>query len=143
MTKSTLTPRERLQREEQPSRSSIANLIVIGASAGGHGVLVEILKSFSVDMPAAIVILLHMPLEADFGLKSSLGRFSHLRMIEVKNQEALQQGCIFIPPPGKSATFVRGLITVERGIPVRPVSTINASSLRPPRILASASSGSF
>jgi chemotaxis response regulator CheB len=60
--KSTLTSGERLQRQGQASSSRIANLIVIGASAGGHAALVEILKNSSADMPAAIVILLHMAL---------------------------------------------------------------------------------
>ena len=76
-------------------------------------------------MPAAIVILLHMPLESASSLKQWLGRFSRLPIIEVENQEPLQQGFIFVLPPGRSATFSRGMITVEHDIPKRPVSTIN------------------
>ena len=121
----SLTSGERLRRQGQASPSGIANLIVIGASAGGHHALVEILKNFSADMPAAIVILLHMPLESPPRLKEFLERFSRLPIIETENQEPLQQGFVFVPPPGRSATFSGGMITVEHDIPARPVSTIN------------------
>src|SRR5262245_36708740 len=76
-------------------------------------------------MPAAIVIVLHMPLGRGISLKSTLSRFSRLPIIEVENEEPLQQGCIFIPPPGRSAIVGQGMITVERDIPDRPTTTIN------------------
>ena len=120
-----MTSGERLQRQGQAKPGGLANLIVIGASAGGHQALVEILKDLSADMPAAIVILLHLPLESPHRLSESLGRFSLLPVIGVENQEPLRQGFIFIPPPGKSATLRRGMITVEGGIRENPVSTIN------------------
>ena len=123
--KAPLTSGERLQRQGQASPTGIANLIVIGASAGGHQVIVEIVKNLSVDMPAAIVILLHAPLESPSFLKESLGRFSRLPLIKVENREPLQQGCIFVLPPGRSASVGPGVITVEDEIHERPASTIN------------------
>lgn len=77
-------------------------------------------------MPAAIVILLHMALGSAYTLKTSLARTSRLPIIQVENQETLQQGFIFVPPPGRSATLHRGMITVKHGIPRRPVNTINS-----------------
>lgn len=122
--KSSWTAGERLQRQGQASTTGIENLIVIGASAGGHRAVVEIFKNLSADMPAAIVLLLHMPLSSPSNLES-LGRFSQLPMIQVQNQEPLQQGFIFIPPPGRSVICSRGMLTVEQGIPDRPARTIN------------------
>jgi chemotaxis response regulator CheB len=66
-----------LEEYTRESQLRAANLIIIGASAGGHQALVEIFKSLSADMPTAIVILLHMPLESQHGLKEPLGRFSY------------------------------------------------------------------
>jgi two-component system chemotaxis response regulator CheB len=106
-------------------RTRITNLIVIGASAGGHRAVEEILKNITTDMPAAIVILLHAPLQIPWTRKSLLGRFSRLPVIEVENRENLREGFIFFPPPGRSATFSGGVITAEQGIPDRPASTIN------------------
>ena len=123
--KAPLTSGERLHRRGQASPTSIENLIVIGGSAGGHRAVVEILKELSADMPAAIVILLHAPLGYPSSLKESLGRFSRLPIVEVENREPLRQGFIFVLPPGMSAIFSRGVITVEHEIPHRPATTIN------------------
>jgi chemotaxis response regulator CheB len=123
--KSSLTAEERLQRQGRASPGDIANLIVIGASAGGHQALREIVKSLSADMPAAIVILVHMPLGSSHSLKESLGRYSRLPIIEVENHEPLQQGFIFVPPPGRPATVSCEMVTVEQEIPDRPATTIN------------------
>ncbi|MFN7995851.1 MAG: chemotaxis protein CheB [Bryobacteraceae bacterium] len=117
--------RERLQRQAQASPSAIANLIVIGASAGGHTILVDILKNISEDMPAAIVILLHAPLGSTSYLRESLKRFSRLPVIHVENREPLQQGFVYVLPPGRSASFDSGMVTVEQENATRPVSTIN------------------
>lgn len=132
MQKSKLTSTERLQRQGQRSpvqdktdTGEIANLIVIGASAGGHQALSEVFKDFSVDMPAAIVVLLHMSLGALPSFKKILGRFSRLPIKEVENQERLQQGFIFVPPPGKSANFTNGIIRVEHEVPEQRGITIN------------------
>lgn len=123
--KSSLTTEERLQRQGQASASRIENLIVIGTSAGGHLALVEILKSVPADIPAAVVILLHMSLDSPLRLTESLGQVSRLPIITVEDQETLQQGFIFVPLPGRSATFSDGMITVEHRIPDRPATTIN------------------
>lgn len=55
-------------------RTLIGNLIVVGTSAGGYSALVEILSDLSADIPAAIVILLHMPIGAEHSLEDSLRR---------------------------------------------------------------------
>src|SRR5262245_11027637 len=130
--KSTLTSGERLQRQGQASSAQgetvkyrIANLIVIGASAGGHQALAEVFKDLSADIPAAIVVVQHMASGRLPSFKKTLGGYSRLPIREVENQERLKQGVIFVPPPGKSADFANGMIRVERGVPQEPGITIN------------------
>ena len=132
MQKSTLTSRERLERQGQASSASggrnkhrIDNLIVIGTSRGGHRALAEIFKDLSVDMPAAIVIVLHLPTTSRPAFEKTLGRYCRLPIKEVVDQERLQQGIIFVPPPGKSAEFTNGMIRVKHDFPNMRVSTIN------------------
>lgn len=120
-----LTSGERLRRKGQAAPARIANLIVIGGSAGGYKVFVEILKSLPADMPAAIVILLHAPVGSPSFLKQLLGRFSRLPIIGVEKPEPLRQGFVFVLPPGRFAIFSRGTITIERNVPIRPPVTIN------------------
>jgi two-component system chemotaxis response regulator CheB len=76
-------------------------------------------------MPAAIVVLLHMPLGSSQSLKWSLERFSRLPIIEVENQERLQQGFIFVPAAGGSATCSHTMIMVEHNVSDRPMNSIN------------------
>ncbi|MGE5492353.1 MAG: chemotaxis protein CheB [Actinomycetota bacterium] len=121
---------ERLQRHGHTTLASgehrrIENLIVIGASAGGYMALVEIIKDISVDMPAAIVILLHRALGSPSILKASLQGHSRLPIIDVESDEPLKQGAVFIPPPGRSVRFSDGRITVDFDVPERPTVTIN------------------
>jgi two-component system chemotaxis response regulator CheB len=54
-----------------------------------------------------------------------LGRFSRIPIKEVEDQERLQQGIIFVPPPGKSADFKDGMIRVDREVPDKRGITIN------------------
>ncbi len=86
----------------------------------------EILSELSTDIPAAIVILLHMPLGSEHRLKNSLGRFTRVPIVSVESSERLQHGIIFVPPPGESAIFRGGMIIVDRvAVPERPINTIN------------------
>jgi two-component system chemotaxis response regulator CheB len=112
-----------VRREKDEQR--IDNLIVIGTSAGGHRALAELFKDFSEHMPAAIVILLHMPKTGASAFKTMMGRFSRLPIIEVMDHEPLRQGVIFVPSPGHSAILAHGTIRVDRESPDRPVNTIN------------------
>lgn len=131
MQKSTLTSRERLERQGQSRSASggrnkrrINNLIVIGTSAGGHRALAQLFKDLSVDMPAVVVIVLHMPTES-LSFKKMLGRYCRLPIREIVDRERLQEGFIFVPPAGKSAEFNNGMIRVKHDIPNMRVSTIN------------------
>jgi two-component system chemotaxis response regulator CheB len=105
--------------------ADVANVIVIGASAGGHRALTEVIKNLPADLPAAIVILLHMQLGSPYRLKETLARYSRLPIIEVEGEAPLREGAMYIPLGGRSATFGDGTLSVGGDIPTRPLSTIN------------------
>lgn len=137
MPPSKLTSGERLQRKGQPPAAPRArhqpplnNLIIVGASAGGYRVLMEILRDLPSDIPAAIVIILHMPLGSSHDLAQSLARSSRLPIVTVEEPTALRQGTIFLPPPGRSMIIRRGKLIVEdlaetNERPRHPTTTIN------------------
>ncbi len=129
---SKLTSGERLRREGQGQattgngKTPLQNLIVIGASAGGYDALTDIVRELSPEIPAAIIILLHLPSGSEHPLRNSLGRLTLIPVVQVESSEPLRHGAIFVPPPGKSATFRGGLIIVDpEAVPERPVTTIN------------------
>jgi two-component system chemotaxis response regulator CheB len=132
MQKSKLTSRERLERQGQARSASggrdkrrIDHVIVIGTSAGGYRALARMFKDLSADMPAVIVIVLHMPTKSPAHFQKILGKHCRLPIKEIVDQEYLQQGFIFVPPSGKSAEFTNGMIRVKHDIPDMRVSTIN------------------
>ena len=132
MPKSKLTSGERLRRKGQVQAStrnrkkrSVRNLIIVGASAGGYRALSEIFRDLPPDIPAAIVVILHLPTGSIHDLGVSLGRFTRIPFVSVEKSEPLRESIIFLPPPGRSMTFHRGMITVETRSPARPVTTIN------------------
>ena len=77
----------RLRREGQQPESFVTltdlpldSLIVIGASAGGHRALQEVVRGLSHDLPAAVVILLHSSLRpvSGYGLEKALCQSTQL-----------------------------------------------------------------
>src|SRR5690348_14931250 len=109
---SKLTSGERLQRKGQAQapvskrETFVGSVIVIGASAGGHRAMEEILKDLSADIPAAIVVLIHIPVGGKYSLENFLERRTRIPIVPVRRFERLQQRTIFVLPPGKSATFL-------------------------------------
>ena len=134
---SKLTSGERLRRKGQAQapvgtgkRTLLGNLIIMGASAGGLHALSEILRDLSTDIPAAIVVLVHMPLDFEHNLKATLERFTRIPIVPVESSEPLQQQSIFVLPPGRSASFHRGMIIVDHGsVPERPFTTTTIDRL--------------
>jgi chemotaxis response regulator CheB len=129
---SELTSGERLRRKGQVQATTrngttlVQNLIIVGASAGGYDALIKILRELSTEIPAAIVVLLHMSLDSNYRLKDTLRRFTEIPIVSVENSELLRHGAIFLPPPGKSATFRSGRLIVDRkAAQERQVTTIS------------------
>ena len=115
---SKLTSGERLQRTGQTQatirgKTSIGNLIVMGASAGGHHALKEILRDLPIDIPATIIILIHGRVGSEYDLGGVLEHFTRIPIVPVQSSEPLQHQTIFLLPPGRSASFHRGRIVVD------------------------------
>jgi two-component system, chemotaxis family, protein-glutamate methylesterase/glutaminase len=128
------TGRDRLRRREQrpgrPSSSSIENLIVIGASAGGHTALKGVLRGISQDIPAALIIMQHMPSAssdaAKFSLTDWLQQATRIPVVLISDGERLRMGIVYVVPPGMSATLGAGMfhiVSYDKGS--GPVTTIN------------------
>ena len=124
------------RRKEQPERTGrptelpLANLIVIGASAGGHKALWEVLRGISQNIPAAVIITQHMASKEAFGVQSFrldawLRDATAVPVTQIHSRERLRSGVIYTTPPGMSASLkgrTLHLTPQDRGA---PFSTIN------------------
>jgi hypothetical protein len=128
---SKLTSGERLQRKGQTEapiegKTFAGNLVVMGASAGGFQAFQEVLLDLSIDIPAAIVVLIHQKLGSEYRLEDLLKQFTRIPIVPVRSSEPLQHHTIFVLPPGKSASFYDGRIIVgDETVPDQPSITIN------------------
>src|SRR5262245_8572055 len=130
------TGRERLRRREKQLPevrpwSSIENLIVVGASAGGHKALREVLGSLSEGIPAALIIMQHMPSTpssdaAKFRFNDWLQGTTRIPVVQISDGEPLRMGVIYVVPPGMSVTLRAGqlhIVSYDRGS--AQITTIN------------------
>jgi chemotaxis response regulator CheB len=128
---SKLTSGERLRRERQnqapiKGRAFIGNVIVMGASAGGHHALKEILRDLPADFPAAIIVLVHSPLRTVSRLGEVLERSTRIPIVSVRSSELARPQTIFVLPPGMSASFHGGRIIVDgQTVPGETITSIN------------------
>ncbi len=112
--KPLLTETEQAPREEPPAapvsslpktplpaaplRPGAYALVAIGVSTGGPEALKAVIPPLSADIPAAVIITIHMPAAFTASLAASLDRMSRLRVKEAKNGDTLERGFCYIAP---------------------------------------------
>ncbi len=80
-----------------PFRSGL-KLIVIGTSSGGPRALKEIIPQFPATLPAAIIIVQHMPKGFTASLAQRLNKESPLTVKEAQNSDKLSPGLALVAP---------------------------------------------
>jgi two-component system, chemotaxis family, protein-glutamate methylesterase/glutaminase len=89
------------------------NVIGIGLSAGGLEPLIDIVTALPGDIPAALVILPHMPPNAESRLNDILGRASRLIVVTVHTIEYLEAGHCYVPAKGHQLIVKGGFVEVQ------------------------------
>jgi len=102
----------------QPATCAVA----IAASTGGPRALLEIVPQLPAELPAAVVVVQHMPAVFTAYLAERLDRSSALQVKEAGAGELLKAGVVYLAPGGLHMALQRtagGIsITLENGEPV-------------------------
>lgn len=78
--------------------SYIPNLIVVGTSTGGPKALHVLLQDLPADLPAALLIVQHMPPGFTRSLAHRLDMQSSIRVLEAEEGMMVESGCAYIAP---------------------------------------------
>ncbi|HLV78628.1 MAG TPA: chemotaxis protein CheB [Chthonomonadaceae bacterium] len=91
------------------------DIIVIGASAGGVEALARLAQDLPSDMPAALFVVHHFPVDATSVLPNILNRAGPLRALHPKDREPIEPGHIYVAPPNRHTLLLRGSIHLVQG----------------------------
>jgi two-component system chemotaxis response regulator CheB len=77
-----------------------ADAVAIGASAGGIDALFTLLKDLEPPVPAALVLVLHLPEQHESRLAQVFGNRTRLPVEEAQPHAPVRPGTIYFAPPG-------------------------------------------
>lgn len=99
----------------QSEQTLYRDIIVIGASVGGVEALIQIVRELPADLPAAVLIVLHVPAFPRSNLPEILNRAGRLRAAHAVHGDTIRRGRIYIAPPDNHLMVQDGHVRVMRG----------------------------
>jgi two-component system chemotaxis response regulator CheB len=100
---------------ERMSMPQQRDLVVIGASAGGIEALQGLVRELPKDLPATVLIVLHVPAEGGTALPRILSRASAFAFQHAVDGTALGPGAGWVAPGDHHLLVSDGLLLVQRG----------------------------
>lgn len=91
------------------------DIIVIGASAGGVEALTALVAGLPADLPATVLVVLHVPSSSRSALPAILARVGKLPATHLTDDTPLRHGAIFVAPPDHHLTLRDDMIHLSRG----------------------------
>lgn len=93
----------------------VTDVVVVGASAGGVEAMRAFAAALPVDLPAAVVVVLHIPSDAPSALAAILGRAGPLPAVTARHGMRLEHGRIFAAPADHHVLIADGHLHLSRG----------------------------
>lgn len=91
------------------------DIVVIGASAGGIEAVETLLSGFNSTLQAAIFVVIHIPAESPSMLAKIFNRVGPLNVKPAEDGEAIQQGQVYVAPPGNHMLVEPGYVRLHKG----------------------------
>jgi len=93
----------------------LRKIVVIGGSQGAIEALLQIMPSLPPDLPMAVFVVVHIPIEANSYLPKILERASHLMVHSPKDGEPIRAGHVYVGPPDYHLTVEGQTVQVRKG----------------------------
>jgi two-component system chemotaxis response regulator CheB len=94
----TKTPQHEETDNGDDNSSQLNKVVVIGSSTGGPRALMQVIPNIPADIPAAILIVQHMPPLFTKSLAERLQSASRLKVIEAQKGDTLKHGKVLLAP---------------------------------------------
>lgn len=91
------------------------DVVVVGASAGGVEALLALVTGLPAELPAAVLVVLHMPAGGTSALPAILGRASPLPVTAARDRERLRTGHVYVARPDHHLMTLDGRIALSHG----------------------------
>jgi two-component system, chemotaxis family, protein-glutamate methylesterase/glutaminase len=98
-----------------PEGATCHDLIVMGASSGGIDALKVIVGGLPADLPAAVLVVVHMSPDSPRVIADILNRAGPLPCHYAQDQEVIRQGHLYLAPPNDHLLVEPGRLRVMRG----------------------------
>jgi two-component system chemotaxis response regulator CheB len=89
--------------------------IVVGASAGGFQVLVDIVSQFPADLSVPVFVVMHVPAYEPSHLPHILSNNGPLQAVHPDDGTKIRAGFIYVAPPDHHLLIDNGSVVVKRG----------------------------
>ena len=97
-----------------PLPAPAVNVVAIAASTGGLNALTQILGALPEELPAAIVIVVHLYPHHSSVLAQLLSRRTPLTVTQAQEGSCLAHGCVYVAPPDRHLIVeAGGLLTLS------------------------------
>ena len=109
-----------------------SKVVVIGSSTGGPAALYELIPNLPADIPAAILVVQHMPPLFTKSLSDRLNDLSEVTVREAEAGEPLLTGQVLVAPGGYHMVVNNGKIALNQKEPVlglRPAANVTMQSV--------------
>lgn len=91
------------------------DIIVVGASSGGVEATARLVGSLPADFPAAVFVVVHIPQDSSSALPRILGRAGPLDAAHARDGERIENGRVYVAPPGLHLLVEEEYARVARG----------------------------
>lgn len=91
------------------------DIIVIGASAGGIGVLTQFLGDLPESFPASIFVVVHLRAGFPSVLPTILSRASRIPAVHAREGAPIEKGKIYVAPPDYHLLLDNGMMHLSQG----------------------------
>ncbi len=88
---------------------------MVAASAGGLGPLRAMLSDLPADLPASLLVVLHIPPTGGRHLPRILDRAGPLRAAHAADGERLQPGRVYVAPSDQHLLVIKDMVRLSRG----------------------------